>query len=741
MLSSEFFYGDNRDQDLVPGDYLKSTMNKFKETSKDKFKCEKLANGFATGSKAEKWFDKLPVATQTDWRLLKAAFLVNWPPETVPELSIEQHRARLRSEKLLKEDVGRVVVVKGMETTGHAAWASRILALSASADDASGAMIHGIREAMPPVMQKLVVGTFKTYKAFCDAVKAVDEDALATAVNDEKRLDNVENETRRLREAMSRRIPDSPTAPLRAAFGNFGVGRGIPRPPAPGDANLDPFAGGPMRGGNIFRGQQRGRGAGVGFRENHLRMQDLTRNTTGVVHHADTAEGRAAYALQVRAWKTANPTKLSGGDEYAPYPLTPGTDPVGSGECFDCGSRHGRNTPHPRGQVDAFETFYRRVANRIIRDDRNATNAADAAGVPANVHLVHVAATDEYPEHWVTAGSFEQGNGNGPEVYVGTGDGIDEAAKPFVHKVQLVGTDGKLVDVTATFDDGALVNAIDSETFEVMRASISRPGTSPRVLRMANGSHVPSGRTWRGTLTVDGVSALGKFEIFPGGGVWQMLLGKPMLQTFRASHEYVHDTVKLQTASGSTTLKNEFVAAAKGSRRNKVAVVHNIYVEQQTLDAYSHVVEHANKRKAAFDKRVMNSRDGVIEYKKGDLVQIQDTSLDLTLSTESKILPRWGQPHRVVDHIRNSYRLETIHGLPVSGRISARRLRRFVPRVGTALFEEQTAMELDRAGGPDEVMEGVDIEEEEPEDDSREEGEVEDVVLGEGELQGLEDNG
>ncbi|KAJ7509640.1 hypothetical protein B0H11DRAFT_1960482 [Mycena galericulata] len=136
-------------------------------------------------------------------------------------------------------------------------------------------------------------------------------------------------------------------------------------------------------------------------------------------------------------------------------------------------------------------------------------------------------------------------------------------------------------------------------------------------------------------------------------------------------------------------------------------------MEQQTLDAYSHVVEHANKRKEAFDKRVLNSRDGVIEYRKGDLVQIRDSSLDLTLSTEAK------------------FRLETIHGLPVRGTISARRLRRFNPRMGTALFEEQTKLEIGRTGGPDEVMEGIDLEQG-PEDED--EGEVEDVVLGEGEL-------
>ena len=76
--------------------------------------------------------------------------------------------------------------------------------------------------------------------------------------------------------------------------------------------------------------------------------------------------------------------------------------------------------------------------------------------------------------------------------------------------------------------------------------------------------------------------------------------------------------------------------------------IQNKYVAQQGLDAYSHIVEHANKRKAAFDRKVQASKDGVIEYKKGDLVQIRDSKRDLDMATDSKLLPQWGAPHRVV---------------------------------------------------------------------------------------------
>ena len=42
---------------------------------------------------------------------------------------------------------------------------------------------------------------------------------------------------------------------------------------------------------------------------------------------------------------------------------------------------------------------------------------------------------------------------------------------------------------------------------------------------------------------------------------------------------------------------------------------------------------------------------------------------------------------------RNSYKLETLEGLPIGNRFSSRRLRRFIPRNGTALHEAQEAIE------------------------------------------------
>ena len=160
-----------------------------------------------------------------------------------------------------------------------------------------------------------------------------------------------------------------------------------------------------MRG---FQTPIRGRGGfprgGAVYRANHLRHADLSANTLNMLHHPNTAQGQAAYSLQVTAWKAANPTKYSGGDEFAPYPLTPGTEAVGKGECFECGHRHNRPGPHTGPIVDPGETYYRRVANRILRESR------ESAEGPLDVRFV--GATDDYPGHWVS-NMYVQGNGEG----------------------------------------------------------------------------------------------------------------------------------------------------------------------------------------------------------------------------------------------------------------------------------------------------------------------------------------
>lgn len=101
-----------------------------------------------------------------------------------------------------------------------------------------------------------------------------------------------------------------------------------------------------------------------------------------------------------------------------------------------------------------------------------------------------------------------------------------------------------------------------------------------------------------------------------------------------------------------------------------------------------------------------------------------------TFRTSCKFLPKWGAVHRVVSRDRNSYKLATLEGLVLKGQFSARRLRRFMPREGTALAADQDALVAATnllwhvAGLSDEEVEDVPEEGVEEADDQVDGGEV-----------------
>ena len=68
------------------------------------------------------------------------------------------------------------------------------------------------------------------------------------------------------------------------------------------------------------------------------------------------------------------------------------------------------------------------------------------------------------------------------------------------------------------------------------------------------------------------------------------------------------------------------------------------YVQQQRIDGYAHTMEHAERRKNAFDKRVLAQSLGVVTFKKGQLVQVYRNDLTYTFKSERKLLPRWSAP-------------------------------------------------------------------------------------------------
>ncbi|KIK79931.1 hypothetical protein PAXRUDRAFT_43412, partial [Paxillus rubicundulus Ve08.2h10] len=114
---------------------------------------------------------------------------------------------------------------------------------------------------------------------------------------------------------------------------------------------------------------------------------------------------------------------------------------------------------------------------------------------------------------------------------------------PFLATPALQGPQGEKVQFLAIVDNGAMINAIDTTAYQRIARQLNKLSTSTRTLRMADSSLVPSTGTWAGTSEWGTVQVTTMFEVFPSGGSWRMLIGKPLLEQLTAIHNYNTDSI------------------------------------------------------------------------------------------------------------------------------------------------------------------------------------------------------
>ena len=133
-----------------------------------------------------------------------------------------------------------------------------------------------------------------------------------------------------------------------------------------------------------------------------------------------------------------------------------------------------------------------------------------------------------------------------------------QKTKPFIHELNIIAHNGKAVEVQASFDDGALVDAMSMTKFNQIRNRLGHYSPSLRQLRMADGSIVKAIATWEGEMEIKGVMTRGSFEVFDSGNNWDFLFGKTLLTAFNAVHDYKVDEVTVESGGNKATLKNQF---------------------------------------------------------------------------------------------------------------------------------------------------------------------------------------
>jgi len=97
---------------------------------------------------------------------------------------------------------------------------------------------------------------------------------------------------------------------------------------------------------------------------------------------------------------------------------------------------------------------------------------------------------------------------------------------------------------------------------------------------MANRTIVQSEAVWNGVLELGGIRAEAEFEIFNSGGSWEFLFGKPLLQHFKALHDFNTDIVTIRSACESVILCN---TAEGNTPTAPIGVSLTLDVEQQEI--------------------------------------------------------------------------------------------------------------------------------------------------------------
>ncbi|KAF8525012.1 hypothetical protein JB92DRAFT_2578833, partial [Gautieria morchelliformis] len=89
------------------------------------------------------------------------------------------------------------------------------------------------------------------------------------------------------------------------------------------------------------------------------------------------------------------------------------------------------------------------------------------------------------------------------------------------------GERGEFVRVRAVIDGGAMRNMIDSTKWREwgMRLKLLQP--SNITLRVADNHGIRSEGSWKGPVSVAGITVEEQFKVFDSGGAFEVILGKP----------------------------------------------------------------------------------------------------------------------------------------------------------------------------------------------------------------------
>jgi hypothetical protein len=400
------FHGDKEDEN--PEDFLRAYFRRM-GTANDDVKKQQFRYYLQADSAADEWFDDLPPADKKDWTAIEGAFYKRWPRKKAAKKTTEEYEEDITGLQLKTEDMGKKEKIAGREVYSHIIWADKMATVVKGAKlETTTTYIGHVRKELPRMLREKVGAGHADWTAFLQAVRDVDVDHIREGAEMWKK-EQEEQEALKKRIQHLEKLTASPTAPLRQQMTSFNIGnqpsnspRAAPQANPPVPAN--PFAGNSGGRGNLFYATQT-----RPPNQNTASRPPATQADRAALiiclqkypHHPDTEAGRQAHQAQQAEWARTHGLGAFV-TETTPYPLRPGTAPVGSGECFTCGlvghmGRKDGSTCGGNRALHLHEQAWRAICAKILRQTRSA----------ANIQLVTV---DDYGTTWVDV----QGNEEGP---------------------------------------------------------------------------------------------------------------------------------------------------------------------------------------------------------------------------------------------------------------------------------------------------------------------------------------
>lgn len=336
----------------------------------------------SAGSQADHWWTNLDAQHKGTWTTVKAAFETKWPTIAVAGKTTLEYQKELLALRLKEEDVGERITLAEVTTWSHIHFHNQLKTLVQDAGVANApVLIHPVRDALPRVLRDLTTPAPPDWNTFLNEIKDVNVDILQDKVKQEKEKKEAER-AQNVHIARLESRQHDPVEVLRLQMQQATLGASAPTRGM--SATTLQTRGNPMmQQGQVTRRQVRYTPANQS--QNGQRVlrsaptqeerDNLRARVNEIPHQADTDAGHVAYNEQRRQW-AARWGEGARCSENTPFPLTPGTAQICSGECFRCGA-HGHISPAcqlpPDAQLPKNETIWRGICTRILGTYNRAT--------------------------------------------------------------------------------------------------------------------------------------------------------------------------------------------------------------------------------------------------------------------------------------------------------------------------------------------------------------------------------